>query len=93
VREASDDELRALAGVSPIPAPPTEEVHPAPAAPPARSRAESRRLFEALVMTAADAMDVAPKRVRVAIDAVIRQMQQEGMSVEEAAGAIEAKKG
>ncbi|MGO9712807.1 MAG: MerR family transcriptional regulator [Polyangiaceae bacterium] len=85
MREATDDEIRALAGV---PVAPAVEPPSAPAAPPARSRRELNRLLDAVVIAAADAIDVPPKRAKLAIAAAIAQMKAEGVSVEEAAAVL-----
>jgi DNA-binding transcriptional MerR regulator len=87
MREATDDEIRELAGV---PAAPGGE--PA-AARPVRSHQDVHRLLDAVVIAAADAIDVAPKRARLVVEAAIAQMKKDGVSVEEAAAAIAARAG
>jgi DNA-binding transcriptional MerR regulator len=76
--DASEDEIRELAGVA------------RPALPPAvRSRASLRYGVNAVVSAAADALDVSPKRVRPAIVAALAAMREEKISVDEAASILE----
>jgi len=96
VDSASDEEIRALAGVEepappppppPLPAPPAPAVVAAPSPPPAPPR-DLRRAVQSIVIAAADALDVAPKHARAAVVAVLAQMQADGIEAAEALGIL-----
>jgi DNA-binding transcriptional MerR regulator len=89
MREATDDEVRALAGVA-VPTS-AESPPPGPLPAPLRTHAELHRVLDAAVVAAADAIDVAPRRARLGIEAAIALMKREGLTVEEAAAAIDAR--
>jgi DNA-binding transcriptional MerR regulator len=86
ITSATFDELRAMAGVAPPPA-------PAPPAavlvPPPRTEASLREAVDALVCTVAEALDASPRTLRPALAALFRRMHAADVTAEQAARVIE----
>ncbi len=80
LRGASEDDILELAGLY-VPPPP-----PPPA--PVRSRGDVARATDTVITATADALDLAPKRAKLGLEAAIAQMIAEGLSVNDVAESL-----